>query len=170
MHRIGLAALAATALFVTCAPAALAADGDLDATFGNPATPGFRADHFDLGGTLGSFADGLALGPGDAPFVTSFAADATGHGQFTTTKYLPNGSAFDTSFNTTGIRRDQRGFGANPFSDAGDHFVIAPDGTIVIAGQAVDDGAPIRPRATSSATPRPAAWRPASAAAACART
>jgi uncharacterized delta-60 repeat protein len=142
MHRFGLAGLVVVVLIALAAPvAALAADGDLDPTFAGGA--GFRADQMALSGTFGSFADGMTLAPDGAPLVTSFATGTVGEEQFTIAKFLPDGSAFDTSFNTTGVRQDQRGFGAAPFSDAGEHFVVAPDGTIVVPGGASDDTPPL---------------------------
>jgi uncharacterized delta-60 repeat protein len=140
MHRFGLAAIVAGALVVTSAPAAIAADGVLDPTFAGGA--GFRADQMSLGGTSGSFASSLTLGPGGAPFVPSVAADAAGRGEITIVKFLPDGSGFDTSFNGTGVRRDQVGFGTNPFSSA-NRVAVAPDGTIVAPGTTGDDGPPI---------------------------
>ncbi len=137
MHRFGLAGIIATALVALASPAALAADGDLDTVFAGGA--GFRVDQFSLTPTFGSFDDGLTLGADGSPFVTQFAPAASGEEQFTTTKFVPDGSAFDTTFGTGGTRLDQTGFGAAPFSDAGVHLVVAPDGTIVVPGERGDD-------------------------------
>lgn len=142
MHRLGIAGIVTTALIAASAPAALAADGDLDPSFASGA--GFRIDHLEAGGTIGSVADGLTLGADGSPFVTAFAGDAGGtESQFTVAKFLPDGSALDPTFATAGVRRDQRGFGANPYSDGGNHLTLAPDGTLVVPGVAGDDSAPI---------------------------
>lgn len=96
--------LAVSLTLLACAataPAALAADGDLDAGF---ASAGARIDQFALAGPYGSFAQDLALRADGRPVAVVFATGADALTKLTTVQYTTAGG-LDASFATGGVHR-----------------------------------------------------------------
>jgi uncharacterized delta-60 repeat protein len=102
----------------------MAADGDLDPTFG---TGGRVVTGFDL---PAAGARGIAMQPDGKIVAAGWLFNLTGAYGFAVARYMPDGS-LDTTFGTNGKVRTTF-FGANDFAT---EAVIQPDGKILVAGR-----------------------------------
>uniref|UniRef100_UPI002F90B132 calcium-binding protein n=1 Tax=Streptomyces exfoliatus TaxID=1905 RepID=UPI002F90B132 len=127
-RRVGAVSVTALALVLSLPTAATAAPGDLD-----PAFDGDGRVVTDLGGFAG--AQGMVVQP-DGKIVTigdGYSTETSG--DFTLTRYNPNGS-LDTTFDGDGIVTTD--FGVN--NDQGRGVALQPDGRIVAVGGSTDYG------------------------------
>ncbi len=129
-----LRANAFLACLISCACLAqsgLAADGDLDPTFG---TNGKVVTGFDVPDVPDAIATAVALQPDGKIVAAGWLFDATANVDFMVTRYNPDGS-LDTTFDSDGrVRTDF--FGRSDIATA---LVVQPDGKILVTGTVEDD-------------------------------
>lgn len=115
--------------------ARLNADGGFDSSFG---TAGKVVTQLGASSSPYSNARGVALQPDGRIIIAGDATDSSGYDRFMVARLNADGS-FDSSFGTAGKVVTQLGAGTSPSSSVF-ALAVAPDGKLLVAGDASDSG------------------------------